>query len=1003
VGTLAGLARFDGVNFKVFTPENCPELPKSRIGGLFQGRDGTLFIATERGGGLVALKGGRFKRLLGLRNEEDEIISCLDERSGSSLFVARSGAVWRWSGENLVAVSTNREFAPIVSQHIGQDQQGRVWMISRAGGTGRLLHLTERGLEPVAMPETLAGAQVNALTLDKQGQVWLGTAQGLAMLEGDRLQRVESPELGSDEGITDLAPSSDGGIWVYRGHRWQTRERDGRWTGAGADLSHIKTHLSVLGEDRWSSLCLGRYPEGLVRISRQGTVSRIDRQKGLPGTTVACYLVDREGNEWLGLIDGGLVRLQPRRFESMSGLLETLSMPVHSVCEDHQGAIWVGTSLGGVYRFSGTNVTRFVPPDLPLTDIWSVFEDSRSNLWVGTSSFGVFQFQEGHFVPKFDRSQLSERVNAIYEDRLGRIWFGHLNGLACYGNDQLTKAVMPWHSDESEVLAIAGDRRDRLWVGTRGAGLYCLQDGRFTSYTSTNGLPNNLAWSLYVDAEDTLWIGTADGGLSRLRDGKFATFTMRDGLADNTICHIAEDARGRLWFSSPHGVFRVEKAALEAHARGEIKTFACTSYTRADGMPSSGCTCAFQPSGCQTRDGRLLFPTAKGLAIVRADTEDANPVPPTVLIEEVVVDGQPQTLRHSAARRETKNRVALSIPSTIVVAPGRRRLEIHYTALSYSAPEKVRFKCRMGDLEPDWTDASTKRVAIYPVLPHGRYRFQVQACNNDGVWNQEGASLDLVIEPYFWQTWWFIGVTILSGAAGVAVAARGLEKAKTRRRLEREEQLRAVERERSRIARDFHDGLGASLTRMIVLSELVKADRAQPEEVAAHATKIGSTAQEVVRGLGTIIWAVNPRNDTLDSLVQYLSQYACDFFQNSSVRVRLDFPAEVPVVPLPAEMRHNLFMVVKEALHNILKHAKATKARLCLSVREGMLEIAIEDDGCGFEPTRASTPQRSGLVNMRQRAEAISASLEIASQPGQGSSIRVRVACPPLPNVEPAT
>jgi signal transduction histidine kinase/ligand-binding sensor domain-containing protein len=859
-------------------------------------------------------------------------------------------------------------------------------------------------LEAVALEGELAGAQTSALVLDKRGQVWLGTSRGLAVMSGERFERVEVPELGNEQEIADLVACSDGGLWMCRANRWQRRDGEGRWTSPVADLSQVKTRLSVIGEDRWGWLCLGRYPEGLVRISREGTVSRIDRQKGLPGATVACYLADREGNEWLGLIDGGLVRLQPRRFESMSGLLESLSMPAYSVCEDHEGAIWVGTSLGGVYRFAGTNVTRFIGPDLPLTDIWSLFEDSRSNLWVGTSSFGVLQFQEGRFVPKFDRSQLSDRVNAIYEDHVGRIWFGHLNGLACYENGQLTKTDMPWHSDESEVLALAEDRHNRLWIGTRGAGLYCFQEGRFTCYTSTNGLPNNLAWSLHVDAEDTLWIGTADGGLSRMRAGKFANFSMGDGLADNTVCHIAEDARGRLWFSSPHGVFRVEKAALEAHARGEINSFACTSYNRADGMPSSGCTCAFQPSGCLTRNGRLLFPTAKGLAIVRADTADANAVPPPVLIEEVLVDGQAQTPGPSGLVKEDATAGFASTNSrTIIVPPGRKRLEIHYTALSYSAPEKVRFKCRMENLEPEWTDAGTKRVAVYPYLPHGRYRFRVQACNNDGVWNRDGASLDLVVEPHFWQRWWFICASLVSGAAGVALVARSLEKAKARRRLEREEQLRAVERERARIARDFHDGLGASLTRMIVLSELVKADRAQPQEIEAHATKIGNTAQEVVRGLGTIVWAVNPRNDTLDSLVQYLSQYAYDFFQNSSVRCRLDFPAEVPVVPLPAELRHNLFMVVKEALHNILKHAKATEARLCLNIQGGMLEIVVEDDGCGFEPTRATTPQRSGLVNMRQRAKAIGSSLEIANRLGKGACIRVRVPCPPMqrpPGVE---
>jgi ligand-binding sensor domain-containing protein len=162
---------------------------------------------------------------------------------------------------------------------------------------------------------------------------------------------------------------------------------------------------------------------------------------------------------------------------------------------------------------------------MPLTEVWSIFEDSRSNLWVGTSSHGVYQFRDGRFVPMFDQSRISHRVNAIHEDRQGRIWFGHWGGLACYADGQLTRVAMPWLSDEYEVVAIASDARDRLWLGTKGAGCFCLQDGKFTSYTKTNGLPSNLAWSLFVDRNDALWIGTADGGLSCLSDGRFVNFT----------------------------------------------------------------------------------------------------------------------------------------------------------------------------------------------------------------------------------------------------------------------------------------------------------------------------------------------------------------------------------------------------------------------------------------------------------------------------------------------
>jgi signal transduction histidine kinase/ligand-binding sensor domain-containing protein len=985
IGTLAGLVRFDGVSFDVFTPQNCPQLPKSRIGGLFEGADGTLFITTERGGGLVALRGGKFDQLLGSGNEEDEIIACLNERAGDSLFVARSGALWGWSGSSLTAISTNRDFYPVLPRSVFQDDRERLWMLSQAGGKNRLIRFGSGRLESVALEGAIAGGQVDALAEDLQGQLWLGTSRGLAVLRGDRFDPVELPESGSQTEITDLAACRDGGLWVCRSNYWQRKYKAGRWVGPAAEISGVTTSLNILCEDRYGNLCLGRYPEGLVRVSGDGIVSKIDRQGGLPGTTVTCYLADREGNEWLGLFDGGLVRLHPRRFSVLGGA--ALTTPVYSICEDHEQAIWVGSSFGGLYRFRGTNMTRYGASDLPLTDIWSLFEDSQSNLWVGTSSYGVYRFRQDHFAPMFDRVQISDRVNVIYEDHRGRIWFGNLNGLTCYEKGKLTKTSMPWFSDEYEVVAIVADRQDRLWVGTKGAGVFCLNNDLFSSYTITNGLLSNLAWSLYVDADDTLWIGTADGGLSRLRDGKIANFSPDDGLADHTLCHITEDSQGRLWFSSPHGVFYVEKAALDSFASGKTRSFSCTSYDQSDGMLSASCTCAFQPAGCKTKDGRLLFPTLNGVAVVRPDTVDANTLPPPVLIEDVTMDGNVQSPKITTSNQGKT--------AALILPPGKRQLDFHYTALSFSAPEKVHFKYHMDGLDSDWVDGGTKRMAHYSYLPHGRYQFQVQACNNDAVWNTQGATLDLIVLPHLWQTWWFIVAALLSGATGIALTVRSIEKAKARRRFERQQQVHAVERERTRIARDFHDDLGACLTNIIVLSALVEADKARPKEVEAHAAKIAGAAQKAVRGLGTIVWAVNPRNDTLDSLAQYLSQYAHDFFEASPIACHLDLPTEAPPLSLTAEVRHNLFMVAKEALNNVVKHSGASEAHLRLKLQEGFLEIQVEDNGRGFPNGVAITGKRSGLANMRQRANIIGASLSIESQPGEGVSVRVRLPCPP--------
>jgi len=285
-------------------------------------------------------------------------------------------------------------------------------------------------------------------------------------------------------------------------------------------------------------------------------------------------------------------------------------------------------------------------------------------------------------------------------------------------------------------------------------------------------------------------------------------------------------------------------------------------------------------------------------------------------------------------------------------------------------------------------------VVDYSYLPPGRYQFEVQACNNAGPWSQQSATIELIILPHFWQTWWFIGAVLLTGAGGIALTVRRLEKVKSQRRLERAQQARLVELERARIARDFHDDIGSDLTHVIVLSELLKGDHAQPKEVEANATMIGNTARKAVRGLRTIIWAANPQNDTLDSLVQYISQYSHEFCEAAALPCRLDLPTEVPALPLIAEVRHNLFMVVKEALHNVLKHAHASEVRLSLKLHEGLLELRVEDNGAGFKVDSGAARQGNGLTNMRHRMAAIGATLVIESSPGTGTSIHARWAYP---------
>jgi signal transduction histidine kinase len=360
-----------------------------------------------------------------------------------------------------------------------------------------------------------------------------------------------------------------------------------------------------------------------------------------------------------------------------------------------------------------------------------------------------------------------------------------------------------------------------------------------------------------------------------------------------------------------------------------------------------------------------------------------NHLAPPVLVEDILVDGK--SFLQTADRSKS--------PTSVEVPPGKHQFDFHYTALSYLAPDKVRFRYRILGQDEEWVDSGTKRFAHSGPLRPGQYGFQVIACNNDGVWNQQGAILNFRVLPQVWQTWWFqtiVGVMALGAGFSVMriVATRNLQ-----RKLEQLKQQHAIERDRERIARDIHDDLGAGLTQIVLQSAI--AQREPPEHVRTHLSQISDTARDLVRTMDEIVWAVNPENDTLDGLVTYVGKFAQEYVTAAGIRCRLDLPVQLPSVMLSAETRHNLFLAIKEALNNAVKHARATEIFFQLGVEPAAFAFVVRDNGCGLEKNQLTKGDRiaggNGLRNIQNRLKQIGGFSSITSEPGQGTEVRLTV------------
>jgi signal transduction histidine kinase len=498
---------------------------------------------------------------------------------------------------------------------------------------------------------------------------------------------------------------------------------------------------------------------------------------------------------------------------------------------------------------------------------------------------------------------------------------------------------------------------------------------------------------LLPDTNGTVWIGTLGGGLLYFADGRFSRVTSDHGLPDNSVTQLLEDGDGDLWGGTHAGIFRAAKSDLLAAASGQASRIPCPVYGRLDGLPSEECSGWFQPSCWRSRDGILWFATGKGLARLDPREVVVNQRPPPVVIEELRVDGSLREFTASASASAPRAPASGTEghSDTLRIEPGRHYVEFRFTGLNFTAPGKVRFRWKLEGVEREWREGGNQRVVGYgPLLP-GKYRFYVTASNNDGYWNQTGATLAFMVLPHVWETVWF--KLVMTGAIFLALALALVSVLRRRHRMQlaRLERQRAMEQERARIAQDLHDDLGTSLTQIGMLSSLISRATPTATQVQQLAQQIRSTSRTMVTALNDIVWAVNPKNDSLNELVGYLGDFAERFFSAGPLRCRLEIPADLPEHPLPSELRHGLFLAFKEALNNAAKHSGADKLWVRVALNEGCLSILVEDNGKGLDPKALATTRGNGLRNMRQRLERLGGTCTPTARPEGGPIVQFRL------------
>jgi ligand-binding sensor domain-containing protein len=884
-----------------------------------------------------------------------------------------------------------------------EDREGNLWIGTYGGGlteykNGKFVHY--------GIKQGLVDNHVICIYEDSQNVIWIGTTNGLSRLNHGRFELYRTDRGLIDNWIVTIADDFAGGVWIGTAKglcHWQhekitpvpiagsqvvfclySEAPDDLWIGTFNTLKHLlHNHLDsynlntatpnipvrTIYRDRDKNLLLGTLGNGLNRF-RDGKFESFTTKEGFITDMVHSLYEDREGNLWIGS-SNGLGRLRNGKFLSYSPA-EGLSFDrVWCVFEDSQNQVWIGTDGGGLNLFRNGKFSNFKTQDGLSSDLISALaEDHNGNLWIGTLGGGVNRFSHGQFVRYTTKEGLSGNwIWSIYADHQGGIWFGTYN----HGVTLLKKGTFTIYNTSNgfpsdSVHSISETPDGTLYFATVGGGLARWKDGNITTYSTKQGLASDDLKFVYVDSKGTFWITSSNQGLIRLKDGRSTNITQKDGLLNDSIHGILEDNAGNLWMSTNRGIFNVKKQLLEDFALGKIHHIEITRFGKSDGMKSDECNGGFQPSAWKTHDGRLWFPTNNGVVVIDPEHITENRLIPPVRIQEVVVD----------------NELTFQSPNGLVIEPGKDKFEFHYTALSLMDPNKVQFKYKIEGFDRDWVNAGTRRVAYYTHLPAGKYQFKVEACNNDGLWNEAGAMFSFQLKPHFYQTSWFYMLCTLTIIfSGVALHRFRLAQTQAR--------FNAILAERNRLARELHDTLAQGMTGII--SQLDAAQEILPassDQSLDHVVRARDLAKQNLDEARRVIRAMRPQYLEKSGFVPALGHMVTELTANTGIELDIQIDGEERT--LPAIVEDNVLRIAQESITNSVKYSRPKSICIELRFRAHRFELRIVDDGTGFDVQKAlALDGHFGLLGIQERVKQLGGDSRISSTIGKGTEIFVSV------------
>lgn len=938
-------------------------LPNNDVNAVVQDAEGCMLFATN--GGLV-----RFDGLRLVEEPPDPAIKTGQAVTG--IVAGRDGTRWAVAQGKLLVTHPDggrNEFElPGIAGSarltaMFEAEPGVLWM---GFELGPLLRFKEKTLERVAVEEAIPRSFSTQITRDAAGGIWAAGPKVLAKWRHDRFEKV----LELPDARARICASREGGLWIGSEQKLlRYTERDGIIYEAALPGSPAGTRVSMLMENAQGHLWFGTYGDGL-HIWNGRSFDKVP----LSNHDVWWLSSDHENNLWVSTGGGGVCRVRGRVLSMLDDVGAPVQQTARALCMDARGDVWTVLQTGELYAQRNGDWQHLAGlRDWPYASATCLVADREGGVWVASNDGGMAHWDGETFKPvALPVKKTGTRVRAMLISRDGSLWFNRGEALV-HGKPGNWVTLSP-PSGTSEIQALVQDSAGRIWAGNQDGQVYRVEKDRIEEITLPGLEDSGPVRTMLATPDGAVWGGTSRGGLARFKDGRVARVTTAHGLGNDVVSQLLLDRQGRVWGAGARGIFVTPLNALNAVADGRATVLRLSTYGREEGVPSIQANSGYTPNALASKDGRMWFATRSGIVIADPSLPGTNQAPPPVGITGMRIDGRPARITRP-----------LKIP------PGVTTLRFELAAMSYVSPESVIVQHQLTEVDHGWTTSGLDRTAVYGNLAPGSYTLRVRAANNDGLWSRREAQLRFTVLPFFWQTTWFLASMGAFCFAATAFTTYRISAVKAHRHAEQLRREAEVHRERTRIARDMHDQIGASLTRIMLLADL-----AQMESGAgAQHADLAATARQAVTDLDEIVWAVNPKHDRLASLLEYISQQSADLLQTAGIRCRLDMPPVVPDRHLSAEFRHHLFLIVREAVNNAVKYSGASEVRLQVTPEEGGLRIVIADNGTGItnEPPQDHS---DGLSNMKSRAGSLGGTLTIESSPVSGTTVSVYLPWPPI-------